>query len=220
VTLKNCIGQPRPGLWDQGAAHAPPTFRASTGRTVGQPQRVPLLWLAQQYAHEQGVRYTRSAIESIRRAVHNLEKQGEVKLDYELIPSGLTRIRQRTTGQPSAKRPALRTHSGRWRRMLFVAPADGVFEHYDYSDPFGGPHYPDQKKSPPRDLPVRLVTLDECADCGVKLLNKEGLDTKATFRQVAASVVTAVGVAEGWEDEVVKNDLCYGCWLRRQPSTG
>jgi hypothetical protein len=48
------------------------------------------------------------------------------------------------------------------------------------------------------------------------LLDKDGLNSDATFEQVAASTATAVGVAEGWEDKVVMNDLCYGCWLDRQ----
>lgn len=173
---------------------------------------VPLLSLAQGYADERGVRYTERVLESVRRAVHNLYRQGLVSTGYDWIPSGLQR------------RPGLepRTHSGRWRKMLLVGPPGtdefGPFADIKRRDPWGGGFYSSPQRSPGRKVFPRLVYPERCVDCDTELLGGDGM-TEDTILRVSATVILMFW-AEDEPDRGIKierSDLCYGCWLDRNP---
>jgi hypothetical protein len=167
---------------------------------------VPLLWLAERYAERQGVTYTRSVVETVRRAARNLERKGLITTDYRLTPTAelsydARRGRRVRTGRYEKR--------ARWKRMLLVGGPGQAGLALDY---FTAPYYtsPERWEGYPY-----LVGPRHCTECGTELLGVEGLDSDDTVTQVAATVVTTLTAKVEGEGEIVANDLCYGCWLDR-----
>jgi hypothetical protein len=174
---------------------------------------LPLLWLAELYAHQHDLAFSRGVIETVRRAIHSLERKGLVSSSVHWAPSA------------SPNR-----HGGhRARKMLLVGQPgqrDGLAPvHMGDMEPLKA-----RVTSPPNyeRRPARV----SCINCGepfadlkdlLQVMRDAGLDDEAKDRatdtiveRTPATVMLRGMVAEGYEDRVVRSDLCYGCWLDRR----
>jgi hypothetical protein len=167
---------------------------------------IPLPQVAENYAREQGVDYTPSVIESIRRAVRNLERKGFVRTDYWWVPTADNN-----------------DFTGAWRKMLLVGP------------PGEGPLLPAGPWSRPRELTpskrdrgtpfARFLAQHYCAACG-RLIEEDHLDRNREFLESMTEIhegLVDVTTSSDLMKEVRKDirtasrdsRLCRDCWLDR-----
>jgi len=162
---------------------------------------IPLPRIAEDYAREQGVDYTRSVIESVRRAARTLERKGLVRTDYWWVPTADNK-----------------DFAGPWRKMLLVGP------------PGGGPLLPagryvrPKRLTPPKrksDTPFsRFLGRHYCAACG-QLIEEErlgrNLELVGLWKETLAVATSDIAklARKHMRDALRDSRLCYDCWLDR-----
>jgi hypothetical protein len=150
---------------------------------------LPLLKLAEQYANERGIVFTRSVVESLRRAVHQLERKELVRTDYWWLPTakaGGGRVRKMLLVGAHGDEPLL---PSRMRRPLPNVNAPRGFRTQSFRTQ--------------RTTPSRLQGRPYLRDVGRCLICDAELEEEVDFAALDA------GVPIG--------DTCYACWCERHP---